>query len=905
MSSYRTVRVGVHARNDFRFTKQDYEIVQEAKIETIKMMSFTDISVFSELRKINPNIEFIVRLFDKIDPNSPISPRDFANKFIPRLEELRPFVVKFEIHNEPNHLTRIEGWGQTDDDARRFRDWFIEVYSRLKSACPWASLGFPGLAIPHRDLEWLEICRPAIEKADWLGCHCYWQTPPDQPQNHLSDMWGLRFKTYHTKFPNKVIEITEFGNSSGDNPSIPYRPEDMAKQYVEYFQELFKYHYINSACAFIASSHDRTWEDRKFVWVKSSGEKLPVIKAVGTMPRPSLRPVVLLPEYGVEFVSYAILEEPKAGQKGKANFVLRNTGRKKWLAAGPNMMRLGYHWYTSDNQVVPAAEDIRASLPRDISTGEEVQLKNVEFAAPLKPGKYTLQWNMVEEGVAWFSDKGAKALTIDMTVGEAPPPTELYFPETKRTVKGAFLEFFRKYGLDICGYPITEQFIENGLPTQYFQRVILEEYEPDKIRLRLAGSEFYAARESLVGLNQQFGTLQSQVSQLQNTTQSLQSELIEWKNKATEQQEEATRWQATATELQGKVGELQNTAQSLQSSLAEWQSKAGELEAQVKHWQAEAFRQQGMVTNLMEQVEELQEKLKAMPAPAPTPAPKPVVPTPKITDITDSLPRHPSQQYSARALESIKYLVIHHAAVPPTVGAERIARYHVENQGWPGIGYHFFIAADGLIYQTNKLETISYHAQDVNPTGVGICLAGNFTSEIPTVAQLDGTAELCAYLLDHLKLNLEAVKGHKDFVQTQCPGQQWDSGQVWRNILLERIKEIQAEAQVAPAARPKGIGHYILFWQYPDSWAKADWLNAINYIGRFRTTCGFSVDDAMTAEFVTIIGGPLGVPAEVEELLKSAGCKVERIAGKDESDTKRILDEMAERGQRFLTFPGG
>ncbi len=39
----------------------------------------------------------------------------------------------------------------------------------------------------------------------------------------------------------------------------------------------------------------------------------------------------------------------------------------------------------------------------------------------------------------------------------------------------------------------------------------------------------------------------------------------------------------------------------------------------------------------------------------------------------------------------------------------------------------------------------------------------------------------------------------------------------------------------------------------------------------------------------------------VEEL-SAAGAKVERIAGVNFADTQRILDDMAARGQRFLTL---
>jgi len=49
-----------------------------------------------------------------------------------------------------------------------------------------------------------------------------------------------------------------------------------------------------------------------------------------------------------------------------------------------------------------------------------------------------------------------------------------YFPETGHYVKGAFLDYFEgKGGEEIFGYPITEEFQEDGLLVQYFQRARL------------------------------------------------------------------------------------------------------------------------------------------------------------------------------------------------------------------------------------------------------------------------------------------------------------------------------------------------------------------------------------------------------------------------------------------------
>ncbi|MGD8398814.1 MAG: hypothetical protein PVG11_08145, partial [Anaerolineae bacterium] len=241
MAKHRTL-VGLHARNDVRFTEPDYQLVRWSRIELVKMMSFTEPAVFSRLRRENPDIEFIVRLYDsRTRANSRSSPADFVARMVPIIARLQPYTTKFEIHNEPNHAERVEGWGASDDNAQSFRSWYRQVLALLRQAAPWAEFGFPGLALnhPHRDLAWLGICRDVIQASDWLGCHCYWQYG-----NMLDNQWGLRFKLYHERFPAKQIEITEFGNST---PNLAR--EEVARQYAAYYTELNKYPYLGSASA--------------------------------------------------------------------------------------------------------------------------------------------------------------------------------------------------------------------------------------------------------------------------------------------------------------------------------------------------------------------------------------------------------------------------------------------------------------------------------------------------------------------------------------------------------------------------------------------------------------------------------------------------------------------------------
>jgi N-acetyl-anhydromuramyl-L-alanine amidase AmpD len=885
MAKHRT-RVGLHARNSVHFPDPDYELVRRARIETMKMMSHTDVGVFDRLRRENPDLDFIVRLYDdRLRPDSRPSPADFVAKMVPVIRRVRPYATKYEIHNEPNHVDGIEGWGSSDQHARSFLSWYMQVLPMLKQACPWASFGFPGLALnyPHRDMAWLDICRKAIVASDWLGCHCYWQH-----DNMMSEGWGLRFKLYNERFPGKTIEITEFADSTPNRPR-----NEIAEQYVRYYQELNKYPYLGSASAFIASSPDPAWVT--FVWMKEGGEILPVVQAVANMARVA-----------------------------------------------------------------------------------------VEVAPPPKPKP-------------------------------APEPIERKFPETGKTAKGSFLKFFNRYGKDICGYPITDQIQEKGLPVQYFQRVGLEEFEPGKIRLKLVGTEAWNARAKISDLEAQIEELRMRPPAAAGPAQPTIKDVVnELPTHATERyparsiadiQQIVIHHTATSPTItvervaQYQVGSLNkpgityhffiaadgviyqtNRLETVSDHAYRFNQEsvgvcfagnftnaipsAAQMEAgaQLCAWllgslrlptskivglcelvntqppgrqwlegecwkekllagveaalEVEGEDQSALIASLREQIEALREEIDKLRKQSPLPLtelkfelkPEPVeIARPPIQDMVDTLRKHKEKVYNSRSLTDIETLVIHHSAVPASVGPERIAKYHVKSLDWPGIGYHFLVAEDGMIYQGNELTTVSYQAAGMNTRSAGICFLGNFNKMVPPPAQLAAGGHLVAWLLQELDLELDTVKGHKEFMDTVCPGKQWLQGKQWKQMLRQEIVKVQEEA-AAPGLPPtpptdaKPIYHYMLFWHHGDQWAEQDWLNAQEYIEVFQPTVGFSANEAVQAEYVTIVGGPLGVSQEVEDWLKANGCKVDRLAGKDEADTKAMMTKLVKEGKRFQSL---
>lgn len=179
-----------------------------------------------------------------------------------------------------------------------------------------------------------------------------------------------------------------------------------------------------------------------------------------------------------------------------------------------------------------------------------------------------------------------------------------------------------------------------------------------------------------------------------------------------------------------------------------------------------------------------------------------------IADIIDQLPKHPTKVYGNRPTSDITTIVIHHSVSPPDRPTASIAAYHINSNGWPGIGYHFVVKVDGTIEQTNRLVTMSYHTGGQNYYSIGVCLQGDFTLQPPPTAQLDAARELIKYLQVVLGRVL-VVSPHRSMPgqQTACPGATWEE---WFPSLVGELPTptaLDLAAYFRPAAGTKGKIH--------------------------------------------------------------------------------------------------
>lgn len=115
------------------------------------------------------------------------------------------------------------------------------------------------------------------------------------------------------------------------------------------------------------------------------------------------------------------------------------------------------------------------------------------------------------------------------------------------------------------------------------------------------------------------------------------------------------------------------------------------------------------------------------------------------------------------------WIILHCAYTPPDmdIGAAEIRKWHVKDNGWADIGYHYVIRRNGAVENGRPEGQMGAHTKGYNMRSLGICLVGGMREgdKAPdcnfTAAQW---ASLASLVTDLLTRHPEAkVAGHRDF----------------------------------------------------------------------------------------------------------------------------------------------
>jgi hypothetical protein len=98
-----------------------------------------------------------------------------------------------------------------------------------------------------------------------------------------------------------------------------------------------------------------------------------------------------------------------------------NTGNTLWLderRPQGGHVAVGGHLFDADRRMLEL-DLFRALLPRRVAPGETVDLA-CELPVPARAGRYFVELDLVDEGIAWFGPTGSPTLELEVVV--SPPP---------------------------------------------------------------------------------------------------------------------------------------------------------------------------------------------------------------------------------------------------------------------------------------------------------------------------------------------------------------------------------------------------------------------------------------------------------------------------------------------------
>ncbi len=104
------------------------------------------------------------------------------------------------------------------------------------------------------------------------------------------------------------------------------------------------------------------------------------------------------------------------GQECEVEVRVKNTGMSFWERAGKKRTALGTHWINRDTGEIVEWDGNRGLLDGNTEHDQEAIVK-ITIKAPDEPGRYILQYDMVHEGVTWFSEQGVIPLEVNIDVG--------------------------------------------------------------------------------------------------------------------------------------------------------------------------------------------------------------------------------------------------------------------------------------------------------------------------------------------------------------------------------------------------------------------------------------------------------------------------------------------------------
>lgn len=137
-------------------------------------------------------------------------------------------------------------------------------------------------------------------------------------------------------------------------------------------------------------------------------------------------------------------------------------------------------------------------------------------------------------------------------------------------------------------------------------------------------------------------------------------------------------------------------------------------------------------------------------------------------------------------------IIIHHTADPSTGPQLHKINDEHKRRGFPrsaqgfSVGYHYLIEHDGRVEQCRLESEVGAHDAGENVNSIGIALAGNFSTGLPTRAQEEALVGLLDRLISKYSIPLARIEPHRYGDKTECPGTRLQDN--WAALLYAQHK---------------------------------------------------------------------------------------------------------------------
>lgn len=147
---------------------------------------------------------------------------------------------------------------------------------------------------------------------------------------------------------------------------------------------------------------------------QSTGTPPVVSKAAGPLPDTGFKAQLTLADTPTQM---------RAGQKEVLTVKVKNASDVVWWQRGGEIndrpdnkfyIAVGNRWLDKDGKPTSETEG-HNGITKDLKPGEEAEM-TLQITAPKQPGEYNLSLDMVQEGVAWFGEKGSPTTKAKITV---------------------------------------------------------------------------------------------------------------------------------------------------------------------------------------------------------------------------------------------------------------------------------------------------------------------------------------------------------------------------------------------------------------------------------------------------------------------------------------------------------